>query len=360
MKTIKLFDPYIGIDEEKALVHTLKSKFWASGAGTGNVERFEKKFLQYTKSKECIAVNNGTSALHLALSLLEVKGKEVIVPSMSFVSTANAVLYNGGTPIFADIDPDKLCIDPDNIRRLITKKTVAVLPVHFGGMSCDLNKISEICRKYDLTLIEDAAHAAGTTYKKKRIGGHGTAVCFSFHPVKNLAMPTGGAITLNDKHSSKNAIILKTRRWCGISNRRGAVYDVSELGWNFYMNEFSAAVGLVQLSKLDSMNNKRKKIAKRYFDEIRLFEKMPYDLECSYHFYWIQVKNRSRFMSYMEKNNVQTGIHYLPIHKMSLYNSAKRLPITENISRNIVSIPIHPNLTEMDVNKIIDLVNKFS
>lgn len=358
-KTIKLFDPHIGKDEEKALLTALRSKFWASGAGTGNVKLFEKKFCNYTKSDECIGVNNGTSALHLALSLFDVQNKEVIVPSMSFVSTANAVLYNGGKPIFADIDPDTLCIDPDNIRKSITKKTAAVLPVHFGGMSCKLDEIIEICSKHNLALIEDAAHASGTTYKKKRIGGHGDAVCFSFHPVKNLAMPTGGAVTLNGKQSSKNVTTLKTRRWCGISNRKGAVYDISELGWNFYMNEFSAAIGLVQLGKLDSMNNTRKKIAKRYHDEIALSEKMPYDSECSYHIYWIQIKNRSKFMSYMEKNNVQTGIHYLPIHKMSFYNSAKKLPVTENTSKNIVSIPIHPNLSDSDVTRIVKLINNY-
>jgi len=357
---IKLFDPYIGKNEEKALLQTLRSKFWASGAGAGNVEIFEKKFCQYTKSKDCVAVNNGTSALHLALSLLDVQNKEVIVPSMSFVSTANAVLYNGGKPVFADVDPDTLCIDPNSIKKSITKKTAAVLPVHFGGMPCKLDEIDEICSKHHLALVEDAAHAAGATYKKKRIGGYGDAVCFSFHPVKNLAMPTGGAVTLNGKQSSKNATAIKTRRWCGISNRKGAVYDISELGWNFYMNEFSAAIGIVQLAKLDSMNSKRKKIAKRYFDEIRLAEKMPYVTECSYHIYWIQVKNRSKFMSYMEKNNIQTGIHYLPIHKMSFYNSTKKLPITENISKNIVSIPIHPNMTDYDVTKIIKLVNHYN
>ncbi|CAE6487069.1 DegT/DnrJ/EryC1/StrS family aminotransferase [Candidatus Nitrosotenuis uzonensis] len=359
-KKIKLFDPFVGKEEKTAVLEVLQSGFWASGAGTGKVLEFENRFNKYVGSDNCIAVNNGTSALHLALSLLDVTNREVIVPSMSFVSTANAVLYNGGRPVFADVDPKTLCIDPDDIKKLIRKKTVAILPVHFGGMPCRLDEIIEICDKYDITLIEDAAHAAGSTFKNKKIGSHGKAVCFSFHPVKNLAMPTGGAVTLNGSDSASNADTLKKRRWCGISDRKDVLYNVTEIGWNFYMNEFSAAIGLVQLTKLDSMNKRRKTIARRYYNEISLDSKMEYDDNCSFHLYWIQVKNRPRFISHMKKHNIQTGVHYMPIHKMSLYGSKVRLPHTENASQKVVSLPMHPNLTESQVTQIIKLVNKYA
>lgn len=358
-KTIKLFDPIFGKNEERSILKVLRSKFWASGSGSGNVKIFEENFRKYVNANSCVAVNNGTSALHLALSLMDIKNKEVIIPSLSFVSTAHAVIYNGGIPVFVDVDETTLCIDPKKIEDKINSKTKVVLPVHFAGFPSELEKIKKICKKNNLKLVEDAAHAAGGSYKNKKIGSHGNAVCFSFHPVKNLAMPTGGAITLNDVRNSNNEKLLKVRRWCGITNRHDTEYDVSELGWNFYMNEFAAAIGIEQLKKLDILNKKRKKTALRYFKEINIEQKMPFDENCVYHFYWICVNNRKKFMKKMKDKGIETGIHYKPIHKMSLYQNSKiKLPITDNIGETIVSIPTHPNLTEKDVTKIISIINK--
>ena len=360
MKKIKLFDVNTGKKEEKAVLKVLNSGFWASGAGVENVEKFENKFKAYIGSKNCVAVNSGTAALHLALSLIDIKNKEVIIPSLSFVATAHSIIYNGGKPVFVDIEPKTLCIDPGKIENAITKNTKIILPVHFGGATCDLDKISRICKKKKILLIEDAAHAAGATYNKKKIGVHGDAVCFSFHPVKNLAMPTGGAITLNKNFNSNTEKILKSRRWCGITNRKGVEYDVVEKGWNFYMNEFSAAIGLIQLSKLNKLNRYRKKIAERYANEILIKNKMLFNNEWVYHIYWIRVKNRKEFMDKMNGAGIETGIHYKPIHKMTLYSNKQKLPITEKIANEIVSIPMHPNLNENDIDRIIKSVNKFA
>ena len=185
-KKIKLFDPSIGQEEQEKISQVLKSKFWASGSGTGNVLKFENQFKKYLGSDDCIAVNSGTSALNLALSLFNIKNKEVILPSLSFVSIAHAVIINGGIPVFVDIDPETMCIDPNEIQKSITAKTSAILPVHFGGLPCNLKDIQDIAEKHNLTIIEDAAHAAGATYDNKKIESYGTAVCFSFHPVKNF------------------------------------------------------------------------------------------------------------------------------------------------------------------------------
>jgi len=359
-KKIKLFDPVVGNEEEISLKKVLHSGFWASGSGTGKVLEFEKKFTKYIGSKSSVAVNSGTAALHLALSLMNIKNKEVIIPSLSFVTTAHAVVYNGGKPVFVDVDPKTLCIDPKLIKKSITKKTRVILPVHFGGMSCNLHEIQQICKKNNLSLVEDAAHASGTSYKNKKIGSHGNAVCFSFHPVKNLAMPTGGAITLNGKDSQVFNSILKSDRWCGISNRKGSKYDVTSLGWNYYMNEFSATIGIEQLKKLDRMNLDRKKIAKRYSKELQIDSKMPFNKDCSYHLFWIQIANREKFMKTMNENGIETGIHYFPIHQMKYYKIKSKLSITEKAGKNIVSLPIHPNLDESDIDKIINLTNKFS
>ena len=360
VKRIKLFDPSIDSKEQNVVQSILQSHFWASGSGVGKVKKFEESFKNYIGSKNCIAVNNGSSALNLALSLQDIKNKEVIVPSLTFVSTVNAIKQNGGIPIFIDIDPVTLCIDVSKIEKLISKKTCAILPVHFGGIPCDLDPIKSICKDLKLVLVEDAAHAAGSVYQKKRIGSHGNLVCFSFHPVKNLAMPTGGLISINQKDHKKIHKILESRRWCGISNRHNGTYDIDEPGWNYYMNEFSAGIGLVQLSKLDKMNKVRLKIAKRYDKEINLEQKMMLSTNCSYHLYWILVKNREKFRKNMAEINIETGIHYRPVHTMSYYKTKSSLSETEKVGKHIVSIPIHPNLSNNDVSRIIKSVNSFS
>ena len=277
VKKIKLFDPLIDESESKIISKVLKSKSWASGSGTGNVYKFEQKMNRYLGSNECIAVNSGTAALNLSLSLAEIKNKEVILPSLSFVSTAHAVILNGGKPVFVDIEPDTLCINPDEISNAITKNTKVILPVHFAGMPCNMKKINSLCKKHNLLLIEDAAHATGSMYNNKKIGTHGTAVCFSFHPVKNLAMPTGGLIALNNKQSKKFRKLLDAKRWCGITDRVGSDYDIKDIGWNYYMNEFSAAIGLEQLKKLNHTNSRRKQIAKTYSIKILIEKKMPFE-----------------------------------------------------------------------------------
>jgi len=359
VKKIKLFDPSVDHNEENAITKVLHSHFWASGNGEGNVLKFEELFKKYTNSKACIAVNSGTAALHLALSLFNIKNKEVILPSLSFVSTAHAIIYNGGIPVFVDVEPDTLCIDPKKVKDAITKKTTAILPVHFAGMPCNLYELSKISKKYNLKIIEDAAHAAGATYKNRKIGSHSDVVCFSFHPVKNLAMPSGGLVSLNGKNIKKLKDILKSKRWVGISNRKGSKYNISEIGWNYYMNEFSAAIGIEQLKKLERNNSKRKNIAIKYSNKLKVIQKIPFTKDCSYHLYWIMVNNRDEFMKKMHGKNIETGIHYFPIHKMKFYNSKLKLRITEEVSEKLVSLPIHPNLTENDIDKIIKLTNQF-
>jgi len=359
-KQIKLFDPVIDSTEKKAILKVLNSRFWASGSGSGNVLKFENKFKKYIQSKSCVAVNSGTAALNLAFSLFDIKNKEVILPSLSFVSTAHCIVENGGIPIFVDIEPDTLCIDPKKIKQAVSKNTAAIIPVHFGGMPCNLDKIHNIAKSFNLDIIEDAAHAVGTKFGRKKIGTHGSAVCFSFHPVKNLAMPTGGLISINHKNHKKFKQLLFSRRWCGITNRKEAEYDVKELGWNYYMNEFSAAIGLEQLKKIDRLNKIRKKIAKKYNNEINIQSKMQFNENCSYHMYWILVKNRQKFRQNLYENGIETGTHYKPIHLMKMYQGNTSLPITESVGKRIVTIPIHPNLKKPEIDKIIKCVNSFS
>jgi len=354
---IKLFSPVFDELEIKNVEKTIKSGFWASGQGVGNVLKFEKKFEKYTNSQECVAVDSGTAALHLALNVLDVNKKEVLVPSLTFVSTIHAIKYNGGIPVFVDIELGSACMDTNDLENKITKKSKIILPVHFGGYPCNMELLKKIAKKNSLLIVEDAAHACGTKYKGKKIGSLGDLTCFSFHPVKNLAMPKGGAITINTKNKNQIKKRLNSLRWCGISNRKDSFYDISELGFNYYMDEISAAIGIEQLKKVDKLNDYRFKIARRYDAELNVNEKIPLNRECSYHLYWILVKNRKKFIQHMKANGIETGTHYSPVHKMSLYKSKIILPNTEKISKEIVTLPIHPNLSKKDIDFIIKNVN---
>jgi dTDP-4-amino-4,6-dideoxygalactose transaminase len=356
-KFIHLFEPFSDKQEIEQVSKIIKNNFWASGSGNGLVSKFENLFRSFIGSKKMIAVNNGTSALQLSLNILDVSKKEILVPSLTFVSTAHAAVTNNATPKFVDVDESTLCIDLEDLEKKITKNSKVIIPVHFGGYPCDLRKLNKIKRDYNLHIVEDAAHACGTTFNNKKIGSHNELVCFSFHPVKNLAMPTGGAIAINDNGNQYD--LLKSLRWCGITDRQGSEYDVDKLGWNFYMNEISAGMGLVQLKRLNKLNKKRKQIAKLYHSKINLDNKMPYSNDCSYHLYWIRVKNRTTFMKKMFENGIETGIHYKPVHKMTYYKNSTKLETCDRIWQELVSIPMHPNLSENQVEKIINTINSF-
>lgn len=361
---IKLFEPHVAEEEIKAVTDVIKSKNWASGAGSGKVKEFEDKFNAYIGSKEAVALNSGTAALHLALSLCDIKGKLVFVPSLSFVSTAHAVVYNQGIPVFVDVNEDTLCLDTEDLRKKIesTSETIAgVVPVHFGGMSADMKSLTNICESYNLHLIDDAAHICGGRCDGKKIGSFGEMTCFSFHPVKNLSMPTGGAITINMESSKIAKKKLDSKRWCGIDNRIGPYYDVTSISPNYYMNEISATIGLVQLAKLDRLNKRRSEIAKKYCSKINIERKMKYDDDCVYHLFWILIEKRDNFIEYMQRKGIEVGAHYRPIHTMSIYRETGRkgLPVTEEIGKKIATLPIHPNLSDEQVDLIIESINSY-
>jgi len=211
-----------------------------------------------------------------------------------------------------------------------------IIPVHFGGMPC-------IVKPGHIPIIEDSAHRI----ERNSINN---TTCFSFHPVKNLAMPTGGAIASNEGLAT-----LKARRWCGITDRTGPFYDVNEIGWNYYMNEVSAAIGLVQLEKLDTMNKRRLDIARIYHKGLE-FPSMPYDTNCSYQLYWIRVKDRPNFMLKMLEAGIETGIHYTPIDRFTLYYKTD-LPVTDRVAPELVTLPMHCNLTDQDLDRVISCAN---
>ncbi|MCG9479559.1 MAG: DegT/DnrJ/EryC1/StrS family aminotransferase [Actinomycetia bacterium] len=365
---IQVFKPFMGEEEVKAVEEVIKSG-WL-GLGPKTVE-FEKKFAKYIGTKFSVGLNSATSALDLALKLLHINhGDEVIVPTMTFVSTAHVVTYNLATPIFVDIDPKSLLINFEDLKAKITSRTKAVIPVHYSGRAVDIDKLREIVG--EIPIVEDAAHACGSIYKDKKCGSLGDIGCFSFHAVKNLATGDGGALTLNNQKWYERS---KKLRWLGIDKGTWDrteldksywwQYFVDEIGLKCHMNDISASIGLIQLKKLDSMNTKRKKIAEEYTNAFRNVEwiETPLDddniYQSSWHIYCIKCENRDELSSYLKSKGIATGVHYKPIHQYKCYGNTPSLPIAERVAEKILSLPIYPGLSDREVDYIIESILSF-
>lgn len=371
----------MGDEEVKAVEEVLRSGWIGLGPKT---KEFEDKFAQYVGAKYAIGVNSCTAALHLALKVMNVEGGEVITTPMTFISTNHAILYNNAIPVFADIEEDTLNIRVDEIERLITPKTKAILVVHYGGHPCDMDPILEIAKDKGIKVIADAAHACGAEYKTGRklqgtgqkwvkIGSIGDITCFSFHAVKNLAAGDGGMITVNDEGMVDR---LRKLRWLGISRgtwdrSKGKAYsweyNVEEVGFKYHMNDITAAIGLVQLSKLEQTNARRREIVNRYnkaFADLNWIEtpvKKEYAKSAN-HNYVIKVLNgkRDELITYLAENGISASVHYIPNHLYEMYKLFyRKLPITENIWKKLVTLPLFPDLNDEEVELITKCVKKF-
>lgn len=360
---IPVFRPSVGKEEFEAVKEVLLSGWIGLGPKTS---LFEKKFSEFIDSPYCVGLNSGTAALDMAMKLLGIgEGDEVIVPTITFVSTAHAVCYNGGTPIFADCD-DTLGIDLEDVRKKLTSKTKAVIVVHYGGRPIDLDKLKEIVG--DIPIVEDCAHASGSYYKGKHVGSSNIG-CFSFHAVKNLAMGEGGLISLQDKDMYERA---KKLRWLGIDKGTWDrvdgdrsywwEYSVDEIGLKSHLNDIHAAIGIVQLAKIKEMNSIRKHIAMMYsrclHDVIRIPESDDKDFQSSWHLYEIEADRRDDLSVFLKDNGINTGVHYKPIHMYSCYKQDISLPVAEAKFKKILTLPIFPDLGAGQ-EYIIDKVREF-
>jgi len=365
---IQVFKPSMGQEEIDSVADVLRSGWIGLGPKTA---QFEKEFADYIGTKYAVGVNSATAALDLAMRLLSVNhGDEVLVPTMTFVSTAHVVAYNLATPIFVDVDPVTLNMDMDDLARKITPRTRAIIPVHYSGRPVDMDRLKEIAG--DIPIVEDAAHAAGARFKGRPVGSMGTFGAFSFHAVKNLAMGDGGALTLNDQQMMERC---KRLRWLGIDKGtwdRTAMdksywwqYYVDEIGLKCHMNDISAAIGIVQLHKLDRMNERRRQIAEQYtkaFSGLESVATPPGDTEVfksSWHIYCLKAERRDELSVFLQERGVATGVHYTPIHLYSCYGNKPILPVAEKVFRKIISLPMYPDMTSEDVDKVIRLVSSF-
>lgn len=368
---IPVFRPSYG-KEELAEVEKVLQSGWA-GLGP-KTEQFEKDFAAYIGVPHASAMNSCTAALYLAYQTVGIEGGEVITTPMTFVSTNHEIIHNGAKPVFCDIEPDTLNMDAKQIEKLITKKTKAIVTVHYGGHACDLDPILEIAKKHNLALIEDCAHAAGGEYKGKKLGSIGDIGCFSFHAVKNLACGDGGMATTRNPDYDRR---LRRLRWMGINkdtwNRTEVTqkyswfYTVEEFGYKSHMNDIAAAIGIAQLKKLDALNARRRAVTQIYNKEFASLGWLKPPVEKPYarssnHNYCAQVdeKLRDEFVTYLAGKEIAASVHYFPNHLYEIYKPYTRsLPVAEAAWKRIAILPLFPDLTDSQVGQIVDAVKKF-
>lgn len=366
---IPLSKTFIDDKEHKAVDAVLNSGWLTHGPKN---KEFEEKFARYIGSKYALSMNSCASALFVVIKTLGIKG-EVILPSFTFVASSNAVVAAGAKPVFAEIDFATGNIDPNDIEKKITKNTEAIMPVHFAGQACKMDKIIEIAKKHKLYVIEDSAEAIGATFKNKKTGSF-TIGCFSFFPTKNITTGEGGMVTTNDKNLLTQ---IQTLVGHGISKSTSQRIKAAKpwfrsatmAGYNFRMSNLLAAIGVEQMSKIDKMNNMRRKQAAyltKHLKDISEIETPTEAKDCKnvYQMYTIKLKrgNRDEFVRKLKQNGIEASVHFdPPVHLQTFYmkNYGYKkgdLPITEKLSKSIVTLPMYPGMTKKQLDYMIKLI----
>ena len=359
---IPIANPIIEDEEINEVIKVLKSGFIAQGP---KVTEFEENFAEFVKTKYAIATSSGTTALHVALLSAGIgPGDEVITTPFTFAATANSVLYTGASPVFVDIDPKTYNIDPEQIEEAVTDNTRAIMPVHLYGHPADMEPVSKIAKDHDLVVIEDAAQAHGAMYKGKMVGSLGDLACFSFYPTKNMTTSEGGMITTQKTEFAEDSRSIRAH---GESSR----YEHVNLGYNFRMTDIAAAIGIIQLKKLNEFNNKRIYNARYLTENINQMQsiKPPHvqeDVKHVFHQYTIRVdkSKRDKLIKFLNNNGIGTGIHYpKPIYQQKLYQKLGydyNCPEAEKAADEVISIPVHPSLTSADLEIIVKTLKSAS
>lgn len=362
---IPINKPSLTYEEIRAVVRVLRSGILTSKNGAGpNALRFEAVFSKFVGTRYAVAMNSGTAALHAALIAAGVgEGDEVILPSLTFVATAEAVALTGATPIFVEIDPDTYCIDPEEIEAALTSRTKAVIPVHLYGLTGDMDRIMEVAENYHLVVIEDAAQAHGAEYKGRQAGGLGDMACFSFYGSKNMVTGEGGMVTTNSIEYNKT---LRHLRNHGETRR----YQSTMLGHNYRMPEMEAALGVVQLAKLPKFVESRRRNAVYLMEKLKNVEPLqlptvPATCVHAWYVFTVRMKGanaarRNKVVNKIRARRVDAQIYYpKPIHRQDYYRRTFRpgkLPTTEKTARQVFSLPVHPSLSERELKRIVRAV----
>ena len=364
-------------DDIDAVVEVLRSDWLTTGPA---VECFENAITSFTGARHAVAVSSGTAALHAAMHALNVgPGDEVIVPPITFVATANAVLYCGGTPVFADVKPEALLLDPVKVREKITSKTRAIVAVDYAGQPCNYDELHEIARCHNLALIADASHAIGATYQNSAVGTLADITTFSFHPVKHITTGEGGMVTTPDADLAKR---VRTFRNHGIpANHRVRsahgtfYYEMVELGFNYRLSDIQCALGTSQLRKLPGWLEVRRKIARNYDERLRMTTgvcplETLHNRTHAYHLYVVRIdpglatfSRRDRVFAALRQQGVYANVHYYPVYLHPFYRrrfgySEGLCPIAEAAYKEILSLPIHPQIESADVDRVVSSIER--
>lgn len=369
---IPLSDIDFDDDEAKAVQNVIKSRWLTMGKVT---QEFESSFADYIETKHAIAVTNATAALHLACLALGIgPGDEVIVPSLTFVATANAVRYVGAKPVFADItSDDDLNISPEAVQSMITDRTRAIIVMHYAGYPCDMPAILSIAKQYDLYVIEDAAHAVGSELNDRKLGAWGDIGCFSFFSNKNMTTGEGGMLTTDNDDLAQKLSLLRSHGMTSLTwdRHKGHAwsYDVVDLGYNYRIDEIRSAIGLAQLAKVKKNNERRRHLSQIYRDALQ--ECVPQvDIPFQNHkgttaahlmpILLPKEATREEFMGFMKEQGIQTSIHYPPIHTFTAYNGDPKwkLPATEEVASREVTLPLYPALTDEDILLVVNAISR--
>jgi perosamine synthetase len=363
---IPLFKTVVSEEAIEAMNEVLRSGWLGAGP---RVSLFEKKFAAYTNNRFCVCLNSCTAALHLGLKVLDLApGTEVISTPITFVSTNHAILYNSCKVVFADIESETGNLDVKSVEKKISPSTGAIIIMHYGGYPCDIDAFYALSAKTGIPVIEDCAHACGAAYKGQPIGSHGNIHAFSFHAVKNLPIGDGGALILKSHEHYKR---IKRLKWLGIdrdtferTNKQAYQweYNVNEIGFKYQMNDIHAALALAQLKCLDKNNDKRRQIAERYRQNlknvtgVKLLDYSP-DRQSSYHLFCIKVEERDNLVTKLKTEGVDAGVHYKRNDLYPMYEK-QNLPNAEKFWRSVISLPMHIELTDEQIDYITDVIRK--
>lgn len=371
------------LDEEdiREVIDVLRSDWLTQGA---RIDAFEKALCEYTGAKYAVVVSSGTAALHCAcMAAGIIDDSEVITSPITFLASSNSVIYCNGKPIFADINRDTINIDPEEIKKKITDRTKALMPVHFAGLPCDMEKISSIAKDFGLIVIEDASHAIGSVYMSSKIGSCSFSdfTVFSFHPVKTITTGEGGAILTNNPDFYQDLLLFRNH---GITRNKNKFYNPDEeapwyyemqkIGYNYRLSDIHAALGISQLKKIDSFIKRRREIVYKYKEAFKnnniiSFPSEPEGIVSAYHLFVIHIdfiklgKTRNSIVKELLEKDIKTQVHYIPVHLQPFYRvnygyKDGDFPVAENYYRNALSIPLYPKMTDKESDYVIECLLK--
>jgi len=366
------YEPWISKEDEKTISRTLKQSMLTLGP---QLEKFESNFCKYSKAKYAVAVSNCTAALHLSLMALDIReNDEVIIPDLTFVADANAVLACNAKPVVADINKENFFFSISSVKKSITKRTKAIIPVHIYGQVCNIDEILDLAKDNNLKVVEDCAHAVGTFHKSKHVGTLGNTGCFSFYPTKNITTAEGGMVTTNSKIIAEKVRQLRSHGMTkSLKNRYSSeypwVFDIVEPGYNYRLDEIRSALGITQLKRIKKINDLRKKASLYYHKNLQnipgiILPDMVNDRSHSYHLYTIRVTkpfrlSRNKLYKKLRDNGIRTTVYWMPIHEYAAYRKfAKKssIPNTAKMYDEILALPLFPNISKKHQDAVIKVI----